>query len=104
VPFPVRAVRDVASATERTVKKIDAITKIIVVKTANDTEHTVQFLDRTVSTTPSCHRASKQPGSLERHEAHLWGGSNRVEFFWNLLKLGEESLIKSIRESVCQDI
>ena len=65
MPFPVRAVRDVASATERTVKKIDAITKIIVVKTANDTEHTVQFLDRTVSTTPSCHRASKQPGSLE---------------------------------------
>ena len=44
--FPVLAVRDVASATERTVKKIDAIAKIIVVKTANGTEHTVHFLDR----------------------------------------------------------
>ena len=50
--FPVLAVRDVASATERAVKKIDAITKTIVVKTANGTEHTVHFLDRTVR--PRC--------------------------------------------------
>ena len=92
------------SETEGTVKKIDAITKIIVVKTANDTEHTVQFLDRTVSTAPSCHRASKQSGELERLEAHFGGGSNRVEFFCNLLKLGEDSLLKSMRESVCQEI
>ena len=35
------------SETEGTVKKIDAITKTIVVKTANGTEHTVHFLDRT---------------------------------------------------------
>jgi hypothetical protein len=49
VRFPVLAVRDVASATERAVKMIDAITKIIVVKSANGTEYTVHFLDRTVS-------------------------------------------------------
>ena len=55
--FPVLAVRDVASATERTVKKIDAIAKIIVVKTTNGTEHTVHFLDRTVS-----HGAELSPG------------------------------------------
>ena len=35
------------SETEGTVKKIDAITKTIVVKTANGTEHTVHFLDHT---------------------------------------------------------
>ena len=55
--FPVLAVRDVASATERTVKRIDAIAKIIVVKTTNGTEHTVHFLDRTVS-----HGAELSPG------------------------------------------
>ena len=44
--FPVLAVRE-RSETEGTVKKIDAITKTIVVKTANGTEHTVHFLDRT---------------------------------------------------------
>ena len=35
------------SETEGTAKKIDAITKTIVVKTANGTEHTVHFLDHT---------------------------------------------------------
>jgi len=45
--FPALAVRDAASATEGTVKKIDAITKTIVVKTANGTEHVIHFLDRT---------------------------------------------------------
>ena len=55
--FPVLAVRDVASATERAVKMIDAITKIIVVKSANGTEHTAHFLDRTVS-----HGAELSPG------------------------------------------
>src|ERR1700682_2826831 len=45
--FPALAVRDAASATEGTVKKIDAITKTIVVKTASGTEHTIHFLDRT---------------------------------------------------------
>ena len=57
--FPVFAVRDVASATERTVNKIDAIAKIIVVKTANGTEHTVHFLDVPSATAPSYHPASK---------------------------------------------
>ena len=47
--FPLLAVCDVASATERTVKKIDAIAKIIVVKTAKGAEHTVHFLDRAVN-------------------------------------------------------
>jgi len=49
VRFPLLAVCDVASATERTVKKIDAIAKIIVVKTAKGAEHTVHFLDRAVN-------------------------------------------------------
>ena len=41
------AAEDVVSAVHGAIKKIDAATKIIVVKTADGTEHTMHFLDKT---------------------------------------------------------
>ena len=41
------AAEDVVSAVHGAIKKIDAATKIIVVKTTDGTEHTMHFLDKT---------------------------------------------------------
>jgi VCBS repeat-containing protein len=41
------AAQDVVSAVHGTIKKVDSVTKTIVVKTADGTEHTLHFLDKT---------------------------------------------------------
>lgn len=41
------AAEDVVSAVHGTIKKVDAVTKTIVVKTADGTDHTMRFLDKT---------------------------------------------------------
>jgi preprotein translocase subunit YajC len=45
--LPVRATDDVVSAIHGTITKVDAATRTAVVKTADGTEHTIHFVDRT---------------------------------------------------------
>ena len=82
MPFPVRAVRDVASATERTVKKIDAITKIIVVKrptilNTRSSSWTVPSARRRVATGPRSNRdrwsVTKRTFGVDRTESSSSG-------------------------------
>ena len=45
--LPVRATDDVVSAIHGTITKLDAGAKTAVVKTADGTEHTIHFVDKT---------------------------------------------------------
>jgi len=45
--LPVRATSDVVTAIHGTITKVDAATRTVVVKTADGTEHTIHFVDKT---------------------------------------------------------